>query len=306
MQRRPTLKAAKCAWFGFALVACGGTEQEASPGFELAVSAQALATARLEDVALATGVTLRYLEQGSPHGTPVIFLHGYTDSHHSFDLNLPQFPHRFHVFAPDQRGHGDSSKPACCYSQADFAADVVAFMDAVGLEKASVVGHSMGSFIAQSVALEFPERVERLVLIGSAPTIAGNAVALELKSAVDTLTDPIDPEFARAFQASTFFLPIPGDFLDTAVEESLKVPADVWRQALDGLLAEDHSAELGAIAQPTLVLFGDQDIFVTAAEQAVLDAEIPHSRLVVFSQTGHGTHVERPRQVNRAIARFLR
>jgi pimeloyl-ACP methyl ester carboxylesterase len=301
------MKAVKCAWIGFALLsACGGAEQETSPVIELGVSAQALSAARLKHVTLDTGVTLQYLEQGSRNGIPVVFLHGFTDSHHSFDLNLPRFPRRFHVFALDQRGHGDSSKPACCYTQDDFAADVAAFMDAVGLETASVVGHSMGSFIAQSVALQFPERVDRLVLIGSAPTIAGNPVALELKSVVDTLTDPIDPEFVRAFQASTFFQPIPEEFLDTAVEESLKVPADIWRQALDGLLAEDHSAELGDIVAPTLILFGDQDIFVTAAEQAVLDAEIPDSRLIVFPQTGHGTHVERPRQVNRAIQRFLR
>jgi non-heme chloroperoxidase len=301
------MRAVKCAWVGFALLAaCSGDVQEASPIIELGTSTQALGGAQLEEVELATGVTLKYLEQGSPNGIPVVFLHGYTDSHHSFDRNLPRFPRRFHVFAPDQRGHGDSSKPACCYTQSDFAADVVAFMDAVGLESASVVGHSMGSFIAQTVALDFPERVERLVLIGSAPTIAGNAVALELKSIVDTLTDPIDPEFVLAFQASTFFQPIPEDFLDTAVDESLKVPADIWRQALDGLLAEDHSAELGDISAPTLILFGDQDIFVSAAEQAVMDAEIPDSRLLVFPQTGHGTHVERPRAVNRAIARFLR
>lgn len=301
------MRALNVGYVGFVLLmACGGDASSAWPESDFEVRSQDFGRAVEKQVVLSTGVTLRYVEQGSRRGIPVIFLHGYTDSHRSFDLNLPRFPRRFHVFALDQRGHGDSSKPACCYEQADFAADVPAFMDAVGLERASLVGHSMGSFIAHHVAVEFPERVERLVLIGSAPTIAGNPVALELKSAVDTLTDPIDPEFVRAFQASTFFRPIPESFLDTAVAESLKVPADIWQQALDGLLAEDHSDRLDEIDAPTLILFGDQDIFVTAAEQAVLDAEIPDSKLIVFEQTGHGTHVERPREVTRAIARFLR
>jgi pimeloyl-ACP methyl ester carboxylesterase len=260
----------------------------------------------LESVTLETGIEMVYVEQGSPQGIPVILVHGYSDSHHSFDLNRPLFPRRFHVFAIDQRGHGDSSKPACCYTQADFANDIPAFMDAVGLARASLVGHSMGSFVVQKVALDFPERVNRLVLIGSAPTIAGNPVALELKAAVDTLTDPVDPEFVIAFQSSTFFRPVPQEYLDTTVEQSLKMPADVWQQALDGLLAEDHSASLDRIEAPTLILFGDRDIFVTAAEQAIMDSEIPDSTLITYPDTGHGTHAERPRWVTRDIRRFLR
>src|SRR5262245_8825609 len=65
----------------------------------------------LKSVALSTGVTLQYLEQGNKNGDPVIMLHGYTDSHHTWDLDLPRLPRRYHVYALDQRGHGDSSKP---------------------------------------------------------------------------------------------------------------------------------------------------------------------------------------------------
>lgn len=257
-------------------------------------------------IQLSTGVELEYLEQGAPNGIPVVFLHGFTDSHRSFDRNLPRLPRRFHVFALDQRGHGNSSKPACCYTQADFAADVAAFLDAVGLERASVVGHSMGSFIALEFALDYPERLDRLVLIGSAPTLVGNPTVLDFQSVVDTLADPIDPAFVREFQASTFFRPVPESFLDVAVEESSKVPASIWQQALAGLVANDRSSELGSITAPTLILFGDQDVFVTAADQAALDAAIPDSTLITYPDTGHGTHVERPRRVNRDLVRFLR
>lgn len=286
---------------------CGCSGQAEMDRAELASGEEALCGApELERVTLSTGVSLSYLAQGNPHGKPVIFLHGYTDSHRSFDLNLPRFPRAFRSYALDLRGHGDSDKPACCYEQSDFAADVVAFMDALGLESASLVGHSMGSFVAQRVAVDYPERVDALVLIGSAPAVAGNAAALDFKTVVDTLVDPIDPEFVLAFQSSTFFRPIPEEFLTTSVNESLKVPASVWQQALDGLLADDHSAALPGIDAPTLILFGDQDVFFTAAEQAALDAAIPDSTLVTYTDTGHGTHVERPRAVTRDIARFLR
>jgi pimeloyl-ACP methyl ester carboxylesterase len=261
---------------------------------------------RLKRVALSTGVELQYLEQGSPRGEPVIFIHGYTDSHHSFDLNLPHFPRDFHVYALDLRGHGDSSKPACCYTQRDFARDVVAFMDAVGIGRANLVGHSMGSFVAHRVAVDFPWRLKRLVLIGSAPKVAGNPAAAELKAAVDTLSDPIDPEFVLAFQASTFFRPIPESFLETSVSESLKVPASVWQQALDGLIADDHSARLGRVTAPTLILYGDQDVFFSVEDQRALAAAIPRSKLVVYEQVGHGTHVEAPTRTVADVARFLR
>ena len=145
------------------LTACGG--EVLGDGAELDATAEdlqttAVQTTSLQEVELETGVKISYVEQGSRQGAPVLLLHGYTDSHHSFDLTLPRMPTCFHVFAIDQRGHGDSSKPECCYTQADFAGDVVAFMDALGIERASLVGHSMGSFIAQKVALEHPERVE--------------------------------------------------------------------------------------------------------------------------------------------------
>jgi non-heme chloroperoxidase len=280
--------------------------EEATPAENAESTSQELVIApTVRSVALSTNVTLSYLEQGKKNGDPVIFLHGYTDSHHSFDLNLPHLSRDHHVYALDQRGHGSSSKPACCYTQVDFARDVVAFMNALGLKKASLVGHSMGSFIAQQVALDAPKRVKKLVLIGSGPTLTGNAVALDFAPVVDSLVDPIDPVFVRDFQASTFFRPIPPSFLDTAVDESLKAPASVWRQAFAGLLAEDHTSRLCEIKAKTLVFWGDQDIFFSAADEQVLVNGIRHAKLLTYTQTGHGLHVEEPLRFVRDLEKFL-
>ncbi|MGE6762678.1 alpha/beta fold hydrolase [Corallococcus interemptor] len=264
------------------------------------------ASPREGSVRLSTGVTLRYVEQGRQDGPVVVFLHGYTDSHHTWDLDLPRFPRDFHLYALDQRGHGDSSRPACCYTQQDFAKDVVAFLDAKRVSRAVLVGHSMGSFIAQQVALDFPHRVKGLVLVGSAPTVAGNEVALGLKEVVDTLTDPVDPAFIHEFQASTFYAPVPESYLNTVVAESSKVPARVWQDALDGLIAEDHSARLGRIRVPTLIIGGDHDGFFAVEEQRALARAIPNSKYLLYPETGHAPHAERPQRFVNDVHHFLK
>lgn len=305
MGRGKMMKRILSCWALTVLVACSAEVEPPIESSSGVISSELLLPWNVHRVQLDTGVELEYYEQGDPHGPPVIFLHGYTDSHRSFLLNLPIFPRTFHVFALDQRGHGDSEKPACCYTQQDFAADVVAFMDTQGLSKASLVGHSMGSFIAHKVAVEYPDRVHKLVLIGSAPTVAGNPIAAELQAAVDTLSDPVDREFIHAFQAGTFFRPVPEFYLNSLVHESSKLPATVWHQALAGLIAEDHSAELATLTHPTLILAGDQDVFFSAADTAALAATIPNSRLIVYPQVGHGIHAEVPLRVVFDISRFL-
>lgn len=289
------------------LLACGTAPEQPPAEVSMASTlSEQSARPRERSVALSTGVTLRYVEQGSANGPVVVLLHGYTDSHHTWDLNLPIFPRNFRVYALHQRGHGDSSRPECCYTPSDFAADVAAFLDAMGVERATLVGHSMGSFVAQQVALDFPSRVEALVLVGSAPSVAGNPVGEGLLEAVNALTDPVDPAFIREFQSSTFFRPVPASYLDTLVAESGKVPARVWKDALAGLLAEEHTARLGEIAVPTLVISGEQDGFFSAAEGQALASAIPGSTFLLYEGTGHGIHAEQPHRFVRDVKRFLR
>src|SRR3712207_3540476 len=113
---------------------------------------------------LDTGPRLHYAEQGDKGGVAIVFLHAYADSWFSYGRVLRLLSPSYHARAPDQRGHGDSDKPECCYAADDFAADVDAFMGAVGIEEATLVGDSSGGLIAQRVALDYPHRVSRLVL----------------------------------------------------------------------------------------------------------------------------------------------
>jgi pimeloyl-ACP methyl ester carboxylesterase len=139
----------------------------------------------LKEVSLKTGVTLQYAEKGNPNGIPLIFIHGYTDSWKSFSETLPAISPKYRSLAITLRGFGDSFKPESGYSGSDFAADIAAFMDTLQIEKAVIVGHSMGSFIAQHVALNYPGRVLGVVLIGSAAR-PNNPVVQDLAAYVAT------------------------------------------------------------------------------------------------------------------------
>ena len=263
-------------------------------------------TFAIKSIALPTGVTLSYVEQGEPNGMPVILLHGVTDSWHSFELVLPHLPPSIHAFALTQRGHGDSDRPMTGYGFHDFAADVAAFMDILQLETAVLVGHSMGSGVAQRFALDYPNRLLGLVLVGSFAILPGNPSVQEFwDSVVSTLTDPIDPNLVHEFQQSTLAQPVPAVFYETVVQESLKVPARVWQMIFSTFLQEDWSEELSKITTPTLILWGDRDMYFPRIDQDMLVNAIPGSRLLVYRGAGHALHWEEPARFAHDVVAFI-
>ncbi|HEX8195165.1 MAG TPA: alpha/beta fold hydrolase [Pyrinomonadaceae bacterium] len=256
------------------------------------------------DVKLKTGVRLHYGEQGDKNGKAVILLHGYSDSSFSYSRILPLLNSKYHVFALDHRGHGDSERPEKGYQFADFAADVVAFMDAKGIKQAIIVGHSMGSFVAQGVALAAPERVEKLVLIGSATTVRSEAV-IELQKAVNELKDPMPIDFVRDFQIGASSASLPEEFLNRVVSESLKLPARVWRETMTGMMSADYKTRLDRIKTPTLIIWGNKETIFLRPEQDMLKAKIANSVLKVYPETGHSPHWERPEQFAKDLENFI-
>lgn len=247
-------------------------------------------------VMLSTGVRMEYVERGDPNGTPVVFLHGVTDSWRSFERVLPLLPQGVRAFAISARGHGDSSRPPSGYLYADMAADLRAFLDAMRIRSAVVVGHSMGSLVAQRFAVDHPQRVAGLVLMGAFPTLFHDPGIDDFyRSAIAPLTDPIDPRFAREWQQSTLARPMDPAHLDTMVDETLKVPARIWREAFRGFLdAPNFSAGLAHVSAPVLVAWGDKDTYATRAAQDQLLARIPGARLRVYEGGGHAFHWEDP------------
>ena len=256
---------------------------------------------------LTTGLRVHYAEQGDRVGEAIVFLHAYADSWFSYARVLPLLSPTYHAFVTDQRGHGDSEKPQCCYTADDYVADVDAFMEAVGIERATFVGDSSGGLIAQRMALEHPRRVDRLVLIGSPTTLVGNAYVAAAREEILALEDPISPGFVEGFVRGTVGDPVPEEFLVGVVSESLKVPARVWREYYENvLLAVDDTSRLGEIGAPTLILWGEQDALLPREEQERRAAAIPNATLRVYPETGHLAHWVRPEWVVRDLEAFMK
>jgi pimeloyl-ACP methyl ester carboxylesterase len=264
-------------------------------------------TLGIKSVELPSQTKLCYVEQGDSSGVPILFLHGATDSWRSFERTLPHLPESIRAIALTQRGHGDSSRPARGYRCQDFAVDLAAFMDALDLRAAVLAGHSMGGLVAQRFALDYPERTLALVLAGSSPTMRGNPEVQELWDlAISTLTDPVDRSFVVEFQESTLAQSVPEPFLETVIQESLKVPARVWKAVFAGLLQEDLTGEINKIKAPALILWGDRDAFCSRRDQDALARRIATSQLVVYSDTGHALHWEEPELFADDLVEFVR
>jgi pimeloyl-ACP methyl ester carboxylesterase len=239
---------------------------------------------------LPSGVRLTYVHGGPIDRPAIIMLHGLSDSSFSFSRVQPLLARDFRVIALDQRGHGDSDRPERGYTMDEFATDVIQLMDARGLAAATIVGHSMGSFVARRVAERAPHRVTRLVLIGSGLS-PRNPTMAELVTAIDALVDPVNVDFVREFQLSCVNQPVPADFMERVIAESRKVPARVWKAAIAGMWS--YRAQW-PITVPTLVIGGEKDAVFSRAEQTALFQAIERSALHLEPDTGHTIHWEAP------------
>lgn len=255
---------------------------------------------------LPTGVRLHVVEAGDPEGEAVVFLHGLTDTSRSFAPvieRLASLRPDLRLIAIDQRGHGASTMPldrACkaapqrCFAVEDFARDVVATLDRLNLERAHLVGHSMGGAVAQEVALSRPDRVSSVTLVATSADMRENAVVrdvllaeriegswkrgLEAKGmtfpddAWDLVATDADPA-AAAWMKSEWVTEAAADpaFVEAVLSETLAIRLGTWIGATRGLREFDVRDRLAGLAVPALVIFGKDDpVFPPAPDQAAL------------------------------------
>jgi len=263
---------------------------------------------RSRQIAVSTGVTIDYAAQGDPTTLPLVLLPGLSDSWHSFTPLLAELPPDLHVLAMSQRGHGQSSRPDSGYRPADYARDVVAFLDALDLERAVLAGHSSSTFTARLVASDYPQRTAGLVLIASPLTLRGNPAVADLAAAPEfgAVGGSVPEEFVRTFVTATVGPSVSPRFLEAMVAESATVPAHVWRDTFRGLLAHDDANALKVIGAPTLLVWGDVDDLVTRDDQDALGAALISSRLLVYEGTGHSPHWEQPTRCAADVLAFHR
>jgi pimeloyl-ACP methyl ester carboxylesterase len=256
-----------------------------------------------QSLTTADGLTMTYVEAGDPAGPPTILLHGYTDNSRSWSLLAPLLSDR-RLIMLDLRGHGGTAAPACCYGPDSLAHDVAQAMEALGIAKADVIGHSMGSTTAATLAAWHPEKVGKLVLISTAIEMPAAATDW-LWANVPGLPETIDPngEFMMAWYWNPN--PVPADFIDRERAESAATSRNAWLGVLQGLTAMDLGKVAPKITAPTLILWGDQDSFFDAASQEAVRAAYPKAQYQAFAGYGHNMFWEVPDQVAAAIQPFL-
>lgn len=257
-----------------------------------------------KSIRLPNAVTLHYVEQGAADRTPVILVHGYPDSWRSYVPVMEHLPEQLRVIALSLRGYGQSDRSYGNYHPRDLAADLNEFMARLGIPAAYVVGHSMGSYVAEYLALDHPERILGLALIGTFRTLVGRADLAEMLNALEQMDEEVDPGLVRDFQQSTLAQAVPADFLETIIAESAQVPAHVWRGALRELMRIDHFEELCRIKAPTVIFWGDQDGMSNLRDQHAV-AKAIGGELRPYTGAGHSLHWEEPKRFAQDLAKLV-
>lgn len=289
-------------WLAATLVlACG--QARAAP---LTIDTRLFDTVK-SSATLPNGQTLAWVELGDSSGRPVALIHGYTDNARDWAPLTPHLSRGLRLIVIDLRGHGQSGKPACCYTRQDMAWDVKLLLDGLGIAKADIIGHSLGSIVAQTFAELWPEQTRKVVLISStAGRAPGEPGGFDFVTPILGLKDPIDPNspFMMAWWSSP--TPVDEDFLRRQREDSAKIPAAVWRAVIfQGLMGLELRSTLPLLKAPTLMIWGGKDTIITSADREGLIAGLPAARVKLYPGLGHNPFWEEPGLVADDIEAFL-
>ncbi len=243
------------------------------------------------------GIRLAYDRRGK--GTPMVLLHGFPLDHHLWDGVVPLLEDQFDLIVPDLRGFGGSSTVDSFYSMEDYASDVAALLDHLGIPKAAIVGHSMGGYVALAFARLFPDRVSGLGLVSSqvlddAPErkegrykSAAEVADKGISSVVETMT----PKFTS----------------DTRLQEYARTSMDKQQPAayIGALkaMAErvDSTPLLSTISYPVVLIHGDADSLIPVDRAREVKASFPQSHFVEIRGAGHIPMMEAKEQTAEAL-----
>lgn len=250
------------------------------------------------------GVSIAYADEGE--GEVLLFLHGLGISRADWQSQIAYFKRRYRVFAPDFRGHGESEKPDCNYSIPVHSADMLAFMDALKIESAHVVGLSMGGMVAFQMAADAPDKLKTMTIVNSGPALPNDTFAAKKMLWIRLLTIHLlgMKFFAKKVAKNMFVNEGLDDVINRLASQIASNPKKTYLRNLKSLWGWGVLPQLTQIQTPTLMLTGDQDYSPVAVKQAVVNA-MQNATLVVVENSGHGTPIEKPEETNRAIDEFL-
>lgn len=260
-------------------------------------------------VVLSNGIRLAYVQMGDAKGQAVVLIHGYTDNARDWVPLIPYLPGRYRLVIVDIRGHGQSSKPECCYTRLDFAYDVKLLLDRLKIQQADIVGHSLGSIIAQTFAETWPERTRKVILISSTggprPGTPSEST-FDFASQIRQLKEPIDPDSPFMIDWWSSPTPVDEDFIRRQRADSARIPLRVWLAVLDqGLNVTDLQSTLPRLKAPTLLIWGQIDPIMGEDVRATLREALPDAKVRIFPRLGHNPFWEDPKAVAASITQFL-
>jgi pimeloyl-ACP methyl ester carboxylesterase len=240
-------------------------------------------------------------------GPPLLLLHGIGSDRGTWRPVLPALARHFTVVAPDMLGHGDSAKPRADYSIGGFANGMRDLLGVLGIERATVVGHSFGGGVAMQFAYQFPERTERVVLessggLGREVTPLLRALTLpgarQLLAVLDSIPGRVPvrliEELARRLPAG----PLASDINEIA---KLSHVID-WRGQIITMRDRAYLAQ----GMPIMVIWGEGDNVLPFSHATAAVDSMPDARLVTMPGVGHFVHVERPAEFSRAVVNFVK
>lgn len=239
-------------------------------------------------------------------GEPVVLVHGLADDHRAWRWVVAPLMLTRRVILYDFRGHGESALGAADGTLAQLGDDLVGLLDALGIARATVAGFSLGGTIAMRAAIDHPDRIEALALVGTSSRV--NRVAREWYEARADMVDRADSALRNTLDEDTHdvYRNRPDQIPDglTIRRQSTTDPrgyANACR-AMASLNEAPLDDELSAITVPTVVLAGDVDQHCPPRAAEIIAERIAHSTLAVLADTGHPLPVERPTEVASAIA----
>lgn len=251
-------------------------------------------------VDLSTGITMAYVEMGVEDGDPLVLIHGMTDNSRSWSLIAPYFAEAgYHIYMVDLRGHGETDQPDTgFYTTADYAADVSAFMDAMGIGQADIIGHSLGSMTAQTFELLYPEKCDHVVWESTTPV---NADALGTYYYEYGLSLGADGHPDDAFMEEWYYCnnPVDEEFLTYEMEESQALPGADWVRIAGGASFSDLMPYYQFMDDsiPTLILWGSADGFFVEDVQDQLKELVPFASFIAYDGIGHNIQWENTEQM---------
>lgn len=273
----------------------------------LAGASHAQTLARADKEVKIYGQKIRYLDTGSGAKT-VILLHGMGGSAANWTLNVGAIAARYRVVAPDQLGFGQSDKPMINYRIATYVDFLDRLYAELKIERATLVGNSMGGWIAAAYAIAHPERVERLVLVDA----AGFAPPKDFDTKQLAALNPSTREGIRALSALVFYnkqLYLSDAAIDFSLTQRMSAGDGYTIQSLIESIARREDmldGRLSAIKQPTLLVWGLHDGLTPLKEFGErFKREIAGSELIVFEEAGHVPMVEKAAEFNAALLKFL-